>query len=134
MWRIVREQPLGTALMFEFLNATDDELPQLLDAARAMASPELAQLLASQSDRQFASGQYKTAQKTLQLVLAVTETLNDKKAQAEAWHNTGTNQFFLRDYQQALTAHQKALMLEQQLGRKAEIAKVLSSLGLTHLM
>jgi CHAT domain-containing protein len=133
-WRIVREQPLGTALMFEFLNATEAELPQLLDAARAMASSELAQLLASQSDRQFASGQYKTAQKTLQLVLAVTETLNDKKAQAEAWHNIGTSQFFLRDYKQALTAHQKALALEQQLGRKAETAKVLASLGLTHLM
>jgi CHAT domain-containing protein len=134
VWRIVREQPLGTALMFEFLNATDAELPQLLDAARAMASPELAQLLASQSDRQFATGQYKTALKTLQLVLAVTETLNDKKAQAEVWHNTGTSHFFLRDYKQALTAHQKALALEQQLGRKAETAKVLSSLGLTHLM
>ena len=134
VWRIVREQPLGTALMFEFLNASDAELPQLLDAARAMASPELAQLLASQSDRQFATGQYQTALKTLQLVLAVTETLNDKKSQAEAWHNTGTSQFFLRDYKQALTAHQKALVLEQQLGRKAETAKVRSSLGLTQLM
>lgn len=134
VWRIVREQPLGSALMFEFLSATDAELPQLLLAARAMASPELMQLLASQSDRQYASGQYKTAVKTLQLVLAVAETLNDKKAQADAWHNTGTCQFFLRDYKQALAAHQKALALEQQLGRKAETAKVRSSLGLTQLM
>lgn len=134
VWRIVREQPSGTALMFEFLSATEAELPSLLDAARALASPDLAQLLASQSDRQYASGQYKTALKTLQLVLVVTETLNDKKAQAEAWLNTGISHFFLRDYKQALAAYQKALAFEQQLGRKAETAKALSSLGLTHLM
>ncbi len=134
VWRIVREQPLGTALIFEFLNATDAEVPSLLDAARALASPDLAQLLASQSDRQYASGQYKTALKTLQLVLAVADALNDKKSQAEAWHNTGISHFFLRDYKQALVAYQKALALEQQLNRQTEIAKALSSLGLTHLM
>ncbi|MBI1765043.1 MAG: CHAT domain-containing protein [Acidobacteria bacterium] len=134
VWRIMREQPLGTALMFEFLGASEAELPSLLETAQALASPDLAQLLASQSDRQFASGQYKTALKTLQLVLAIAETLNDKKTQADVWHNTGTGYFFLRDYQQALAAHQKALVLERQLGRKAETAKVFASLGLTHLL
>ncbi len=134
VWRIVREQPLGTALMFEYLNATEAELPSLLETVRAFASPDLAQLLASQSDRQYAGGFYKSALKTLQLVLAVAETLNDKKAQAEAWHNTGISHFFLRAYKQALAAYQKVLALEQQLGRKAESAKALSSLGLTHLM
>ena len=132
VWRITREDPLGTFILSEFLNAKDADLASLLESARTLATPEVLELLVLNSDRQFASGQYPRALKTLRLVLTIAETLNDKAAQASAWQNTGIGWFFQRDYKQALAAHQRALLLERQLGRKTEIARVLISLALTH--
>ncbi len=134
VWRIAREQPASLAFLAELQSANETDQAKLLDAAPDLVTPELAQMLASQSDRMFVGGNQQNVLKTLRLLLRLAEKLNDRPTQASAWQNLGIAYFMLHDYKQALSSHQQALALEQQLGRKSESASVFSSLGLTYLL
>jgi tetratricopeptide (TPR) repeat protein len=131
-WRIAQELPASSWLLGRLMTALEPEQSKLLETERDLVTPELLQLLVGQSDRQFASGNHARTLKTLRLVLQVAELLDDRGAQAGAWHHLGIAQFMSKQYAEALASHQKALALEQSLGRKSEQARVLASLALTY--
>lgn len=112
---------------------TDEERRRLLGQESDLVTRELLFLIAGQSDRAYAQGNYARALNLLQSQILVAERLNDRNELSDAWHKTGIIHFLQKRFDEALAAYRKSLAIDEESGRKEEVARSLSSIGLVFM-
>jgi len=123
--------PAATGLLNSLVAAGNDaERESLLANDPAGLTPELLRMLASQSDRAYASADYPRALSLTQSMKLVAQKLKNRNEESNAWHNIGVIYFLQRRYIDALDAYQSNYKLELELGRTYEMARALNGIGL----
>lgn len=133
-WKLWSDMSPMTALLNALTEAKTDEVRQrLLDVESDLVTRELLALLAGQSDRAFAQGDYARSLNLLQGQVLVAERLNNRNELSDAWHKVGILHFLQKRNEEALIAYRRSLAIDEETGRKEETARSLSSIGLVLL-
>ncbi|MGH9799059.1 MAG: tetratricopeptide repeat protein, partial [Blastocatellia bacterium] len=133
-WKLWSEVSPLTALLNALTDAKTDEVRRrLLDQEGDLVTRELLFLLAGQSDRAYAQGDYSRSMNLLQSQILVAEWLNNRSELSDAWHKTGIIHFLQKRFDDALTAYRRSLTIDEESGRKEEVARSLSSIALVFM-
>ncbi|MCI0659530.1 MAG: tetratricopeptide repeat protein [Acidobacteria bacterium] len=121
----------ATGLLNSLVAAGNDaERESLLANDHENVTTELLRMLTSQSDRAYASADYRRALSLLQSKKLVANKLKNRNEEANAWHNIGIIHFLQGRFSDALAAYQSSYKFEMELGRTYEIARALNGIGL----
>lgn len=133
-WKLWSEISPMTGLLNALTEAkADEERRRLLDQESDLVTRELLFLIAAQSDRAYAQGNQARALSLLLSQILVAERLNNRAELSDAWHKAGIIHFLQKHFDEALVAYRRSLTIDEESGRKDEIARSLSSIALVFM-